>query len=505
MSTPEERIEALLGEMRKVNERLETADGDGGRKAAALDGQAEIADKLTAADEDRELAAIKAKRLETLEAQVESMARLMHDNRSASKASIVGGSQPAPKGPVGLRPRSAVKASSFMEAAFEDGYEGGTFFDALLNARGVGYDGHFDPSLMQTGKASLGNLSLGYFDGLPSLSTAGQGVFDAKASFNSDGSVNKATLGTTGAAGGFVLPNNLVDRVLKPATQRAVLQQLVTVINGVAVRGVDQPYRTSAAQRATFQDWGTTKTNVNLAYGTYSAYLGTIAIIYDIGKQFARFSSGAAEQDVMDEVTRGIILGENYYMIAGAGTGTGGYTGDPTTGVYTALNSGSNTYKTAFAAASNSTLAGSFASALTSASSALASRSREPEAWVVDSTTFWTAIDQGSDTAGFWVNPAGGPTGFTRTASGALSYWGVPVYYDANLNTNTGTTKIAIGGEWSQLKLYRGMELRIDTSDQAGTRWDLNLIGFRGEEEIGFNASSAVSVGALQLITSTIP
>ena len=31
-----------------------------------------------------------------------------------------------------------------------------------------------------------------------------------------------------------------------------------------------------------------------------------------------------------------------------------------------------------------------------------------------------------------------------------------------------------------------------------------NLIGFRGEEEIGFNASTPVSVGAFQLITSAI-
>jgi hypothetical protein len=79
----------------------------------------------------------------------------------------------------------------------------------------------------------------------------------------------------------------------------------------------------------------------------------------------------------------------------------------------------------------------------------------------------------------------------------------VPIYYDANLGTNA-TTKIAIGGEWDALKLYRGMEFRIDTSDVAGTRWDYNLIGFRGEEEIGFHAGSAVAVGAMQLVTSVI-
>ena len=49
------------------------------------------------------------------------------------------------------------------------------------------------------------------------------------------------------------------------------------------------------------------------------------------------------------------------------------------------------------------------------------------------------------------------------------------------------------------------MEFRIDSSDVAGTRWDTNLIGFRGEEEIGFNAYPAVFVGAMELITSVIP
>ena len=79
----------------------------------------------------------------------------------------------------------------------------------------------------------------------------------------------------------------------------------------------------------------------------------------------------------------------------------------------------------------------------------------------------------------------------------------MPIYYDANLGSNA-TTKIAIGGEWDALKLYRGMEFRIDTTDVAGDRWDKNLIGFRGEEEIGFHAGSAVATGHMQLITAII-
>ena len=70
------------------------------------------------------------------------------------------------------------------------------------------------------------------------------------------------------------------------------------------------PYRTGAPARMAFQDWGATKQNVNEAYFSYTAILGTMARIYDISKQYARFSAGSAEQDVLDELTRAAILGE---------------------------------------------------------------------------------------------------------------------------------------------------------------------------------------------------
>jgi len=488
----DKRIAELLGEMRKANSILDGSGDDGGRKAAAADAQVEIAKELTDTNEQREDAAAKAAKKASLEAQVESLTKLMRDNRGASKAGLVGGVQPGPKAGPALRSDKGQKPHPVLKAGLS-GDEAGTLMTGLMDRTGLGYDGHMDPALVARGRSSLAFLEYG---GLPELSKAGFGG----GTVEGDKFV-KSTLGATGATGGYVLPNNLVDRVIKPNTQKAVYQQLVTVINGVSVRGVDQPYRTTAAQRAAFVDWGTLKTNVNEAYGTYSAVLGTLAIIYDIGKQYARFSSGAAEQDVMDEITRGMQLGENYYVIAGAGTGSVG-TGDPTAGVYTQLLAAAPTYSTTFSPVAT-TLVGSFAEGLTKGQMALAIRARECQAWVVDATTFWTAIGQGTDTAGFWVNPAGGPTGFTRTTSGALSFWGVPIYYDANLGSNA-TTKIAIGGEWDALKLYRGMEFRIDTSDVAGTRWDYNLIGFRGEEEIGFHAGSAVAVGAMQLVTSVI-
>jgi HK97 family phage major capsid protein len=325
----------------------------------------------------------------------------------------------------------------------------------------------------------------------------------------------KATLGATGATGGYVLPNNLVDSVIKPRTAQAHYENLVTVRPNVNVRGVDQPYRTGAPTRMQFSDWGTTKENVNEAYGSYTATLGTMARIYDVGKQYLRFSAGLAEQDVMDELAKARILGENFYILAGAGTGTVG-TGDPTEGVYTALVAGAAAYTTAFAGASSSTIAGSAAAGIAAGLKAMVARSQIPSACVVSATTYFSILTEGSDNAGFYIGstPMAGGAGLSNAAmaagfrpleNGGVSIFGVPLLWDEGFDTNTGTTKAGILADWSQFRLYRGTEFRIDTSDQAGTRWDQNLVGFRGEEEIGFHAGSGVSVGAAQLVTGLIP
>ena len=216
---------------------------------------------------------------------------------------------------IGTRPRDNIAAQGFsavgdspakayLDGVFGGGYTPGTFISALWGLRG-------NPDEYAVAKATLDSLGIEWRDSPDAA---------------------KATLGTTGATGGYVLPNNLVDQVIKPRTMEAVYSRLVTVRNGINVRGVDQPFRTGAPARMQFQDWGQTKENVNEAYGSYTANLGTMARIYDVGKQYLRFSAGAAEQDVMDELTRAAVLGENYYMLAGAGTGSVG-SGDPTEGV----------------------------------------------------------------------------------------------------------------------------------------------------------------------------
>lgn len=496
-------VEDLTARIGAVANRIDASTDDGGRKAAAMDGLSELTKRVVDAETAVELKAEgNAKKAEQariddiVKDAVQSAIKGIH---APSLAAQIGQGQPITAQQGRMIAMSDVASHPVLKGIFSD-YHGGELILAIQNRKGMGITG-FDSELVAYGKAALEDLGVIHMDGASKASTyvQSEGRIDGN---DPSGGWSKATTGATGSTGGYVLPNNLVDTLVKPATQRAVYQNLVTVRNGVNVRGVDQPFRLGAPARMQFQDWNTSKENVNETYGSYTANLGTMARVMDITKQYARFSAGAAEADVIDELTRAAILGENYYIIAGAGTGSVG-SGDPTTGVYTALAAvGQVAYRNTFSPVAT-TLAGSAASGFTTMLSALAARSREASAIVVDATTFWTILGQGTDTAGFWVDPESGPTGFTRTASGGLAFWGVPLYYDANLGTNA-TTKIAIGGEWSASKLYRGMEFRIDTSDTAGTRFDYNLIGFRAEEEIGFHAGTAVGVGAFQLTTGII-
>lgn len=460
----EERIGSLEAAIR------DAAQAATSREGKASDALPELAKARTDLAEAKAEAERKALRDEMAAVAKEAVKAALLEHRAPSIAAQIG--NPALNDAVTARFQA--DASPALKASLGADYVGGTMLSGLMNA--TLRDGD-----REAGKATLATLGLTYM-------AAPEG---------------KATLGTTGATGGYVLPNNLVATLVKPATQAAVYtgaSPLVTVIPGVMVRGIDQPYRTGAPSRMTAQDWGATKENVNEAYGSYTATLGTFARIYDIGKQYARFSAGAAEQDVLDELAKAAALAENYAVIAGPGTGsaTPGVN-DPTKGLYTSLLG--NVFTTAHTA-SSSTVAGSAAAGLASAFGTLGARSRNADAVVLDITTYWTLFAQGSDSAGFWMSELLG-AGFT-TDGATLRWRGVPIYHDANLGTNS-TTKIAITGEWKELKFYRGMEFRVDSTDIAGDRWDKNLIGFRGEEEFGVNADTAVAVGAFQLITGLIP
>ena len=355
------------------------------------------------------------------------------------------------------------KAGALGPGRSQDGYQPGDFISAIAGMHSN------DPETYGAAKASLAALGSRYM-GVPEES--------------------KATLGLTAATGGYIVPNNMVAAMEKPNVQDNLVRSLVTVVNGMTGAGVDMPYRGSAVGRATVIAPGSLKENLNLTYASYTATLYTIARIYDLSTRFVRTSAGAAEADVIQELTRAISLGEQYYVYSGAGT-------TEPTGILTALALATPTFDATFTGAT--TLVGSVAAGIAVAAGQLAARNQKATAAVMNGADYWQMFRQGSDAAGFYAG--GANTGaFSIDPDGQVRVWGIPTYPDNSITSDT-----LLVGNFKAAKLFVGMGFRIDTNDQAGTRWDYNLIGFRGEEDLAFDARTAVATGAFERITNLIP
>ena len=428
----------ILKAMEGLTERVEQNDSEAKAQLKTLSEEmAEVAKEREAKQAAKDAADAKAM-IEEWKDRIE---------RAPSKAGVIGNREPGP-------PTTNGFGESFG------------FFTALAAAKSLAF-----PQDRAAGKAYLD--SIGY---------------DIESNFQQP--VGKATLGDTGAAGGNLVPANVLGPVIEIATATNPYRQLLTVVNAGFVGGVDIPAESLAPARATVQAYGATKTNVNLTVGKYTATMYTLAKIYDLGNQLLRNSRGAAEQLVRDALTRSIALGEAYYILQGSGTS------EPK-GILTSIGT-TGTWVTSFTA-SATTLAGSSASAIAKATGVLANRARQPDGVVVNASDFWIMAAQGTDSAGFFFSPAGGPTQINPT-QGQLRVWGLPVYADPNMPTDS-----MVVGEWKSAQLFTGQTFRVDVSDQAGARWDTNETGFRGEEEIGFTADPYVDSGIFQRVTDFTP
>ena len=300
----------------------------------------------------------------------------------------------------------------------------------------------------------------------------------------------KATLGLTGATGGVLIPGATVGDLVKPPRALTAVEGLVSTLRVDAYQS-SIPVRVTTPTRAAVVAWGETKTNTNLTYGGYTATAYTLAIIYDIAKQFLRYSRGAAEADVRSELETAFQIGRAYYILQGSGSS------EPY-GIQTAIGNAFGAFTSSFSP-SATTLAGSVAKAIATAAGGLTVRNWAPEAVLLGVAAYWDMVSQGTDTAGFFFAPAGGPT---QIRPGTLvSPFGVPVYAETQL----AATDDLLIGQFSAVQLFRSSDYRVDTSDEAGDRWDKNLVGFRGEEEIGLDARAAVFAGAFQFIADIVP
>lgn len=300
---------------------------------------------------------------------------------------------------------------------------------------------------------------------------------------------SKATVGGTNAAGGYLVPAPAIRAINYQATPGRAVVDLFTVVDGVVGTGVAVPFEdaNSTYSRAIIAGAGTLKENSNFITNSYTATLYTLARIYDVGNQLLRNSQGAAEQLVRNALGRAFAQGEDYYAIQGSGTS------EPY-GLLTALGT-SGTYVTTFSSPSTSTIAGNWATCLAALAGAVANRGATPEGAVMNSGDYWTLIASGADAAGFYVDPTGGAYNFNAADAGVsgVGPWGLRLRHTPNMPSDS-----AVVGEFKSALFFRGQAYRVDVSSEAGTRWDYNLTGFRGEEEIGFDARPAVYTGHFQ-------
>lgn len=306
----------------------------------------------------------------------------------------------------------------------------------------------------------------------------------------------KATTGATDPNGGYLAPRPFVAEFNTVGVATNAYRSLFTVVGGINSNQIDIPHIGLAPTRATVISRGSTKTNVDVSMAQYSATFYTLAVIQDAANQWLRQTSGQGERLIRKRLAQAVGLGEAYYVLNGSGTS------EPK-GLLTALGT-SGTFVTSHTA-SNSTIAGNAATAIAKASGAIAGRNRTPDGVVMNASDFWTFMAQGADAAGFYIAPTGGAASvnavgsFENGGGPVMRVWGLPVYSDTNMPADS-----LVVGAWKDCELYIGPDLRIDTSTEAGTRWDQNLTGFRAEEDMAFNADPYVVGGYFQRIIDAV-
>lgn len=450
--TPEQigqKAEETFGQLQSLMEEIKNSSSDGADRLEALDAKArELSGDVAVLMEAKAKAEAERARdllLSNLQTQIDDLAKSM---KSPSKAAaILGG-----------------KSDDLIVDVDQ-------FFRTLV----VATNPKAPISIRQQAEQSLAGMG-----------SAWRGIPDA----------SKAVLGDTDAAGGYIAPRAIVAEISEVAVQNNPYRSLLTVVAGTLGPTVDVPHIGLQPTRAVVVGRGQTKTNVGIAFSNYTATMYTLAQIIDAGNQWLRQTRGRGEQIIRQRLGEALALGEAYYVLNGSGSS------EPM-GILTAIGT-SGTFVTSHTP-SASTVAGSVPTAIAKAAGDLADRSRTPDGVVMNAGDFWRTLAYGSDTAGFWVAPASGPAsvnaaGFQNGAP-ALRYWSnqMGIYPDANMPTDN-----LVVGQWKGAELYLGDDYRLDTSTEAGDRWDKNLTGFRAEEEIAFNASPYVSAGLFQRITNSV-
>ena len=425
----------------------ESAKTDKARWDTADAERTRLAGELEALKEARE-AEVRREKSEKAQAELE---KFLSTVRTPSKASLAGGGRSEPS------------------------HQPGDFLKAIFESHNV------DFAVQQAGKALVAELGLQRYEAPRSQIIELDA--DGKATVGGTG-----VIGTTGPLGMYIAPNYFVDALVEIATPLNPMRQLLSVVDNVTTPGVSIPVEAAVPTRAVISAWGTTKENVDVTLARYDAVFYTLARIHDVSNQLLRYSRGAAEKMMISRLGRAFGLGEAYYIIQGSGV-------NEPTGLLTALAT-SGAFDTADIAGF-ATPGASVYGAIAKAVGALEQRARTVDGICMNPVDFWTYLALEGSAVRPYLNSymAGQPLPAVNNPKSPL----FEAMITRNANFPAGT---AVLGEYKSAELYTGLGYRVDTSDQAGTRWDNNLTGFRGEEEIAFNATPYVVAGMFQRITS---
>jgi HK97 family phage major capsid protein len=300
----------------------------------------------------------------------------------------------------------------------------------------------------------------------------------------------KAVLGTSAATGQAIIPNNFVAGIVDIASAANVWRRVLNVVTGIGGKAVDLPYEVTGTEAAMLQggaaqSYGSNKDVRDFTVATATATLYTIAEIIDLGNQFLRQSEGAAENLARRRLGKAFAKGEAQFINNGTGT-------NQPLGFFPAINA----YGAAPAITTTLTSeprAATFGRAI----GALEARGQTATALVCHPTDYWETATEGLGTsyAGGWaIAPAEGPS----SSDAQATMWGVPIFRDPFWPAAKVGTALVLNA--AEIDLYFGQEYRIDISSDGGNRFDQNVTGFRGEEELGFNAEPAVRTGHVQIV-----
>jgi HK97 family phage major capsid protein len=307
---------------------------------------------------------------------------------------------------------------------------------------------------------------------------------------------NKALSEGTTTAGGFLVPPQYIQDLVALRRATAPLRDWVTVMP-VNSNLVYVPRQTTAELVAWTAE-NAPKVSTDEVFAQISVNIFTLAGIAKISNQLLEDASPMVDAVVKNSIGRGLGIEEDRAMINGSGTGQ-------PTGI---LNSGATTTH-----ASAQTAVSLYDDTLAAIGRVQGGYFGQPTAILMAPRT-WSKLQTAKDTTNRFLgigtvlgsaqlnlpgysNPTGAAPGVLMTM------FGIPVIIDANVpiaqtvSSNSDRSSIVVGAFNEAWLLERGGDIRMDTSDVAGTAFEQNQTWFRGEERVGFTAARLTSAFAI--------